>query len=227
MLVSELVEEVSRYLQDNEFEDDVAYVHWTRQDLLTYARNALTIVTMVHKEDFIQTVEMPLQAGVFQTIPKPCKTLKTVQGQPDENGVVNKRVREVKLSSLQAFSRSFCSAKTNSTSAYEVKSYSYDKDDPKTLIVDPPVPDDVSGTLIITCYAPPVISDESDDIDIDEKYRPIIFELMLYYGWGVDIEDTASRERSNQHWKHAMDLLQLYDYKQQQDVLRVARGMQR
>lgn len=227
MLVMELIEEVSRYLQDNEFEDDVAYVHWTRQDLLAYARNALAIVAMVHKEDFVTTVEVPLRAGAFQQLPKPCKTLKTVQGQPDENGVVSNRVREVKISSLQAFARRFCAARTNGGSGYVVKSYSYDKDDPNTIIVDPPVPNDESGTLVITCYAPPTIDDETDNLDIDDKYRPILFELMLYYGWGVDIEDTASRERSNQHWKHAMDLLQLYDYKQQQDVLRVARGMQR
>ncbi len=46
---------------------------------------------------------------------------------------------------------------------------------------------------------------------------------MLYYAYGVDIEDVANRERSNQHWKNALDLLQIYDYKQREEIRQLAR----
>lgn len=223
MLVSGFIEEVSRYLQDNEFEDDVAYVHWTRDDLLTYLRNAVAIVAMVRKEEFTHTTDVELVEGIMQTLPSPCKSLKTVQGQKDERGVINKRIRETKLSSLTGFARAVCTANTRSTGEYSVKSYSYDETDPKTIIVDPPVPKGVNATLTITCYAPPTISGEDDDLQIDVNIRPIIFELMLYYAYGVDIEDNANRERSNQHWKNALDLLQIYDYKQRDELRQMVR----
>ena len=203
MKVSGIIEEVSRYLQDNEFEDDVAYVHWTKQDLLTYIRNAIAIVAMVRKEEFTSTVDVELVEGIIQELPAPCKSLRTVQGQKDENGVITKRVRETKISNLTGFNRAVCTSSTRSSSSeYTVKSYSYDEADPKVVIVDPPVPKGVSATLTITCYAPPE---------------------MLYYAYGVDIEDVANRERSNQHWKNALDLLQIYDYKQREEIRQLAR----
>lgn len=218
MQVSGMIEEVSRYLQDNEFEDDVAYVHWTKDDLLTYIRNAVAVVAMIRKEEFTSTVDVELVEGIMQTLPSPCKSLKTVQGQKDYKGVINKRVRESKLSNLTGFNRPVCVSSTKSKGDYQVKSYSYDENDPKTIIVDPPVPKGASATLTITCYAPPEIKGDADELDIDENLRPIIFELMLYYAYGVDIEDNANRERSNQHWKNAFDLLQIYDYKQREEI---------
>lgn len=225
MKASEFIEEVSRYLQDNEFEDDVSYVHWTREDLLTYLRNALAIVAMVRKEEFISTVDVPLVEGIIQQLPHPCKSLKTVQGQKDDNGVITKTVRQTKKSNLQGFSRKACESRTSSKTGYEVKSYTYDEDDPKTIVVDPPVPKGADATLTITCYAPPVLKSEDDELQLDENFRPIIFELMLYYGYGVDIEDQANRERSNTHWRNALALLQIYDVKEQQALARaVQRG---
>jgi len=45
---------------------------------------------------------------------------------------------------------------------------------------------------------------------------------MLYYAWGVDIEDPANRERSNQHWNNAMALMKL-NLEMQQLAKQVAR----
>lgn len=222
MKVAELIEEVSRYLQDNEFEDDVQYVHWTREDLFSYLRNAVAIVAMVRKEEFVSTVDVELVEGAVQTLPSPCKSLKTVQGQKNDRGVVMQRIRETKLSNLAAFSRAVCTSKTTSSDGYVAKSYSYDEDDPKTIYVDPPLQKGQSGTLTITCYAPPQVTGINDELDVDENFRPIIFELMLYYAYGVDIEDNANRARSDAHFKAALQLLQIYDYKEQQAVARAA-----
>lgn len=225
MVVSDLIEEVSRYLQDNEFEDDVSYVHWTKKDLLSYLRNAVSIVAMVRKEEFVTTIDVELVEGVVQTLPAPCKSLKTVQGQKDDRGVIQSRVRETKISKLSFFSRPACSARSKSDTGYVIRSFSYDENDPKTIYVDPPVGKGQTATLTVSCYAPPTISGEDDILDIDANMRAVIFELMLYYAYGVDIEDEANRQRSNTHFEVALKLLQIYDYKEQQALTRVAQGL--
>lgn len=219
MNARQFVEEVSRYLQDNEFEDDVQYVHWTEDDLFTYFRLALSITSMVRSEEFVQTVDVELVEGAIQTLPHPCKSLKAMQGQKNDRGVITNKLREAKITHLASFKRALClSASSMRKGAYEAKTFSYDYDDPKTIYVDPPVPRGAKGTLTLVCYAPPDIKDIDEELDIDENVRPIIFELMLYYAYGVDIEDSGTRERSEQHWAKAMTLLQVYDYKQQEEL---------
>jgi len=226
MIISQVIDDVSRYLQDNEFEDDVQYVHWTKGDLLTYAQLALSIIAMVRKEDFTETVDVELVEGAVQTIPAQCKSVQTVQGQKNDDGVIVSRLREVRISNLSAFSRPVCkpSVKFGASSEYRVKSFSYDDNDPRVIYVDPPVPANTNATLTISCYAPPVVKGEDDEIDLDQNLVAVVFELMLYYAYGVDIEDAPARERSMAHWKNALDLLQIYDYKERSALERVVRG---
>lgn len=101
-------------------------------------------------------------------------------------------------------------------------SYDFDPDNPRQIIVDPPVPAGVEASLVISCYQPPVVSGEDDIIDLGSDLESAVFELMLYYAWGVDIEDTASRERSNTHWQNAMTLMRL-NLEMQQLAKRVAK----
>lgn len=224
MNASQFIEEVSRYLQDNEFEDDVQYVHWTRDDLFNYFQLALSVVSMVRHEEFVQTVDVPLVEGAVQELPYPCKSLKSMQGQKDERGVITRKLREAKLTHLASFKRSICKAyATDRKNQYEVKTFSYDINDPKTIYVDPPVPKGVNATLTLVCYAPPDVTSVDEELLVDDNIRPIIFELMLYYAYGVDIEDIGARERSSQHWNNAMTLLQVYDYKQQEELRNLSR----
>lgn len=211
MKVSSLIEDARRYVVGYYDDDDEQYVHWLEEDWLSYVKMAIGIVTLADQSSFTKTMDIDLVEGSIQEIPEECKTLKSVRGVKDERGVITHKVRKRASNSLKlpTLSRPLCKSITNSNSDYIVKSYSLDEDDDRIIIVDPPVPQGVSGILTISCYSPPTIETEDDDIDLSQAQQTAVFELILYYAWGVDIEDTANRERSNTHWAHAMMLLQI------------------
>lgn len=211
MKVSSLIEDARRYVVGYYDDDDEQYVHWLEEDWLSYVKMAIGIVTLADQSSFTKTMDIDLVEGSIQEIPEECKTLKSVRGVKDERGVITHKVRKRASNSLKlpTLSRPLCKSITNSNSDYIVKSYSIDEDDDRIIIVDPPVPRGVSGILTISCYSPPTIETEDDDIDLSQAQQTAVFELILYYAWGVDIEDTANRERSNTHWAHAMTLLQI------------------
>lgn len=211
MKVSSLIEDARRYVVGYYDDDDEQYVHWLEEDWLSYVKMAIGIVTLADQSSFTKTMDIDLVEGSIQEIPEECKTLKSVRGVKDERGVITHKVRKRASNSLKlpTLSRPLCKSITNSNSDYVVKSYSLDEDDDRIIIVDPPVPQGVSGVLTISCYSPPTIETEDDDIDLSQAQQTAVFELILYYAWGVDIEDTANRERSNTHWAHAMTLLQI------------------
>lgn len=211
MKVSSLIEDARRYVVGYYDDDDEQYVHWLEEDWLSYVKMAIGIVTLADQSSFTKTMDIDLVEGSIQEIPEECKTLKSVRGVKDERGVITHKVRKRTSNSLKlpTLSRPLCKSITNSNSDYIVKSYSLDEDDDRIIIVDPPVPRGVSGILTISCYSPPTIETEDDDIDLSQAQQTAVFELILYYAWGVDIEDTANRERSNTHWAHAMTLLQI------------------
>lgn len=55
-------------------------------------------------------------------------------------------------------------------------------------------------------FAPLKLTAWTKTCPFDDSHATIIFELILYYAWGVDIEDQANRERSNAHWANALEV---------------------
>ncbi len=218
---SALIEDVARYLSD--FEEDESYVHWSREDLLSYFRLAVNIVATTKKDLFTKRTEIPLVEGSVQEVPTSCKSDITVIGQADENGVIKERPRKLLLNMYPVLGRPICKSKVKPSESnkieYKMKGYDYITEDHRQIQVEPPVPAGFEGSLVLTCYSPPDVSAPDAEVDLQGS-EPAIFELMLYYAWGVDIEDTATRERSNTHWQNAMTLLNLDAQAQQ-----IARGM--
>lgn len=227
MKVSSLIEDARRYVVGYYDDDDEQYVHWLEEDWLSYVKMAIGIVTLADQSSFTKTMDIDLVEGSIQEIPEECKTLKSVRGVKDERGVITHKVRKRASNSLKlpTLSRPLCKSITKTNSDYIVKSYSLDEDDDRIIIVDPPVPSGVSGVLSISCYSPPTIETEDDDIDLSQAQQTAVFELILYYAWGVDIEDTANRERSNTHWVHAMTLLQILTHADSKALKKQARLM--
>lgn len=217
---SSLIEDVARYLSD--FEEDESYVHWTQEDLLSYFKRAVQIVAITKRDKFIRKLEFPLQVGAVQDIPEACESDVSVYGVLDENGVVQERPRKAKLSTYPKLGRPMCSSKIKSSTGYKMKSYELDPENPRVLLVDPPLKQGDEATLVVSCYQPPHITGMDSTVDIGGDLEPAIFELMLYYAWGVDIEDAATRERSNTHWTNAMTLMKLNT--DMQNLARSVRG---
>lgn len=203
---SSLIEDVARYLSD--YEEDESYVHWTREDLLSYFKRAVSVVALTNHKRFIKKTEIKLVAGAVQDVPEICESDVSVLGLADENGVVRERARRSRIWAYPSIGRPVCSSKVKGT-GYQLKSYDFDPENERTIIVEPPVPDDAEATLVISCFQPPQITSEDSVLELGEQLESAVFELMLYYAWGVDIEDNASRERSNTHWTNAMTLMRL------------------
>lgn len=227
MKISSLIEDARRYVVGYYEDDDEQYVHWLEEDWLSYVKMAIGIVTLADQSAFTKVMDIELVEGSVQEIPDECKTLKAVRGVKDERGVITHRVRKRASNTLKlpAISRPLCKSITKSNSDYVVKSYALDDDDDRIIVVEPPVPAGVTGLLTISCYSPPTIETEDDDIELTQAQQTAVFELVLYYAWGVDIEDTANRERSNTHWEHAMTLLKVINDADSKALKRQARVM--
>lgn len=205
--VEELIQDVSRYLSD--YDEDVQYVHWTEDDLLSYAQLAVGVLANLDKKHFTKTIDVELVEGSAQPLPDTCAEFNRVQGQK-EGGVITRIARRIKLGFFPELNRKPCYACRGQKGDYKLKSYSFDEEDSSTIYVDPPVASGQTGTISITCYSSPTVDSASDVLDIGQDMKPVLFELMLYYAWGVDIEDESTRERSNIHWQNAMTLLKLH-----------------
>ena len=51
-----LIEDVSRYLSD--YDEDESYVHWTKEDLLSYFKRAISIVAITKRDKFTRKTEV-------------------------------------------------------------------------------------------------------------------------------------------------------------------------
>lgn len=202
----QLITEVSTYLVDQD--PDAPFEHWSEDDLLGYFRMAVEIIASTQKEKFIKRVSMPLVAGSIQTTPDRCQDLSSVLGQTDAQGRVISHPRRVVSNGIHLQGRIGCpDCRADTTGEYRIDSWRYDDNDPNVLYVDPPVPEGVSASLELTCFSPPRVDNMDTEVDLGAQLRPAIFELMLYYAYGVDTESVPSRDRSAVHWSNAMTLL--------------------
>lgn len=213
MNVSALIEDAKRYVVGYYEDDGEQYVHWTEEDWLSYVRMAVGIIAMADTEMFTSTVDVELTAGSVQILPEQCQSLRAVRGQRNSNGVIDAIIRKRSMASLQlpSITRPTCQQTTVTDGPYKVKSYTIDPADPTMLVVDPPVPEGTKATMVVTCYAPPRLQSLEEHLPFDDTHAAVVFELILYYAWGVDIEDQANRERSNKHWENALKLLEIKD----------------
>lgn len=204
----QLIEEVSTYLVDQD--PDAPFEHWSETDLLSYFRLAVEIVASTQKDKFIKRTSLTLISGAVQTLPTNCHELTGVIGQMDEAGTLTNFPRRTVHAGMHLKGRLGCQDCRTATLGvvdYAVDSWSYDPDNPNVIFVEPPVPAGVSASLELTCFVPPVVDNIDSDVDLGQQLRPAVFELMLYYAYGVDTESVPSRDRSISHWNNAIALL--------------------
>lgn len=208
MKAEDFYQRVSRYLTDFDYDSDSeSYVHWTKEDLFGYYKLAVSLVASLNKSKFVTTVKVPLQEGSIQTIPPSCNELSSVVGAVDSSGKLIELTRRVQSAMMSRFKLETCSSKLDTDGTYNLESWDYIDGSKNIIEVYPPVPAETQATLLVTCFTPPKITSESEEVYGLDEYEAAIFELMLYYAWGVDTESTASRDRSNTHWANAMSLI--------------------
>lgn len=203
----QMVQEVSQYLVDQD--PDMPYAHWSEDELLGYFRLAVAIVASTQKNNFIQRVRIALTEGSVQSLPVTCQEMTGVIGFVGGNGKIIAHPRRTSIQALNfvdGLGCRNCSA-TVDTEDYKMDSWQYDETNPNIIYVQPPVPENVRAELEIACFVPPSVDDIDTDVNLGSQLRPAVFELMLYYAYGVDTESVPSRDRSTTHWNNAIALL--------------------
>lgn len=204
MILRSIIEDVARYLSDYSYDEQ--YVHWSEDDLLSYAKLAVNIIGTLNKKAFTHTSVVDLREGSYQELPEDVAELVSIHGQVID-GVVQPPARMVDVKKFPALGRPICG---NKKSQYKIDSIAYYEEDRRVFYVSPPVEKGQDAKVQVSYYKPPVVTSADEELTLDSDYVPALFELMLYYAWGIDIEDTASRERSQMHWNNAMTVMKLH-----------------
>ena len=191
---ADMLRRVSAYLTDEE--PGYEFTHWTESDLETYFDLALKILTTALPE-LSRGVCTARAEGSIVELPPCCENLLNIT-RVELNGMPQTQPRRV---TTRANRYPVCQP---GDAPYCVDSWSYDPQE-GVLYLTPPVPAGTHVVLTLTCIKPVEII--NGEADIPARFEPVVFELMLYYAWGVDIESPASRDRSLAHYKTAGDLM--------------------
>lgn len=197
MIPADLVEEAARFVAD--YEPDYEFTRWTEQNWFDAFRYALSMLVLVRPGEFTQTHRVKLQPGSRQTLPSGCdRMLSTVDP-----------LREVKRENLGLMAgRPDCTPEFKGE--YKPTSYSFDKHDHRAFYVHPDVPDAADAHMTIACSFTPWPEHEQQDVDVDNRYRSVVLDFMLWYAFGFDTESVPSRNRAQAHFEAATKALGVY-----------------
>ena len=207
MKARDIFEDVARYLTDFNQEETESYVHWTQEDILSYFKYAVAIIAAANKEDFNSAVKVDLRPGALQDVPPSCPDLVDIVGVIEADGQLSSYTRKTATDFIRRFKLPYCRTETAYGAKYEMSSWGFLNGTTTQVLVDPPVPSGAKVTMLVTCFVQPTINTPDDDVPGLDRHKAAIFELMLYYAWGIDTESISSRERSAVHWANAMTLL--------------------
>ncbi len=198
-----LITQVARYLTDYD-STDPAYQHveWSKQDLLDYFRQAVYMVAAADPKANHCRVEMDVGGEQIVDLPDKCDTLLQVLGFIDASGKLFTNVKYL-LDDKTPFvsSRPVCTATRNLAPDFEVR-MSADSGHIVTFNPAPP-----TGRLVLSCSCSPSIDGDTAEVDMLQKYEPILFWWMVSMAFGTDIEAAPMRERSDQYWERGAMLL--------------------
>jgi hypothetical protein len=203
MLVSALIERVSRYLTDFDSTDpDYQYVQWSKQDLLDYLRTAIVSLMAYDDSAFNCRVEVPLTGTQLVGIPQECEDFINLVGYLGPDGAFKNNVllRRTSKTTLYA-NRPVCTPTRASTGSFSV---TYDDDQPTYLQIAPP---QSSGKLLLTCACQPTLDSDDGDVQLPTKYEGVLFNWMVSLAFGVDTESSRMMGRSDVHWNRGIELL--------------------
>lgn len=199
-----LLDDVGRYLSDFDSTDpEFNHTTWSRRDLKSYLRMSLVALMSVRPADFSKIVEVPMTGTDIVPLPSECDQLLSIVGYRGADGVLDTTVREVKKTDRPTVSRPVCVSAAGAPGTTEVE---VSAEGPRDVVMSPPKTD---GSLVVRCSVEPVLDGDNAVIDLPSKYEAVLFNWMVSYAMGTEVEAVALRQRSDEHWKRGSDLLGL------------------
>ena len=199
MKANDLIRDVSSYLSDQEF--GFEFEHWSSADLFRYFKLAVAAVAAKKPASFVKATTVRLKPGAQQDLPAPCENVV-------DQYVTNAAGTRLRSSTIKSAQFAFLvSCVPTEVAVYAPKSVSFLPGAAQSFLVEPPAPEGVNTTVQVNCFAPPEITSPDADVAVPSTLEPVVFEMMLYYAFGVDTESVASRSRSELHFANAMLLL--------------------
>lgn len=196
MRASDLIDEAARFMAD--FDPDCPFVRWSEQNWFDAFRYALSLVAAYRPNDFSESHSITLVPGARQTLPSGCdKMLSTVDP-----------IRKTSRKTLGLVKGRPCCDHDVSSDNYEPNSFQTVSGDDRAIYLDPPAPDDVSGTLDVVCQSTPQPDSIDEDVRVQGWLRAPILDFMLWYAFGYDTEAVPSRDRAKEHYEAAVAALQ-------------------
>lgn len=204
----ELIPQVARYLSDYDNSPEFQYVEWTQADLLDYFRLSVQSLALLHPSAFTRTLDAPIQNGMA-VLPDDCTQYVKTVGVKDARGIMSFAVKEMpKSASTYRVGRPVCEPAGATASGtgvtVQMVGAAADSAGQKTLAVSPTT---ATGSVSVLCSCVPAVGSADESIALSPMFQPVIYNWMISYALGTDMEAVPMRERSDTYWKRGVDLL--------------------
>ena len=205
--LSELALEVSRLINDSDdCNSEYNFTRWSRNELIHYAKDAITMIAMLYPKKFSKPSTVPLVKGTVQTLPDGCVLMTKLLGIADESGAISS-VTPSGDDRLGALFTNECSKSVSSI--YNIESYSIEETSDTIFYVKPPVPASALPLdVTVICSSPPV--NIGNDYEVPAWMHNLIIEWMQYRAYSSEDESTYSSETAKMHLEHFYSIIANY-----------------
>ena len=184
MLAGSLIDAAALLLQD------VANIHWSRAELLSYLNAAQAYVVAQAPEAYTLTQDVTATTAGQTQFQLSTTAVRLVEIYHNTAGAQS-AVQRIERSSLETTYPGWRTGKP----ALEAKHYAYDWRHPKMFWVYPPLLVG-SGVRLACSMAPPTLTTETDSCVINDLYRMALIHYMLYSAYLKDAEVAANADRA-------------------------------
>lgn len=205
----ELVIEASKTLKDYDGCDGQNFVRWGKEDLLHYAKDALSNLYTLYPKKFTTVQEIELAPGKIQKLPDGLTLLSKVLGAHTNGDAIASIASPTHTRLADVFSHECGKTNQYSTAAkdYTLNGYELETSADNIFYVSPPVPK-TEDPVMVTVLCSKVPSTDFSFTDIVPSWaHSLLLEWMLYRAFIVDSESQTDVANAELHHKNFFSLL--------------------
>lgn len=210
--VGQYLTHASTQLNDQRY--DRAFTRWGRGLLLEYMNLGLAEIGNYFPDDFTKTISVTLKPGREQSIDGVNKII-SISGNAD--GAPLAEISQELADSFAIYD--VCPVEiifTNGSPVYKATGYAVKRENPRTFIVEPAVPDGMAPSVFVTVDgAVPsfTLSDWDNPHNVPPKYVTALMNYILGSAKSLNMESVSSQVESREHMRLFYSVLGI-NYKQ-------------